>query len=81
MGLEQCSLDTGPRTLGFTKSLIFHVFYKLFLRVGKLWIWSAELSCVENVVISLVLEALLSTGLGTMNFQNSKCVVFHWFYK
>ena len=30
MGLEQCSLDTGPRTLGFSKSLIFHWFSKLF---------------------------------------------------
>ena len=52
MGLEQCSLDTGPRTLGFSKSLICHWFYKLFLRVGKLWIWSAELSCFENVAMS-----------------------------
>ena len=31
MGLEQCSLDTEPRTLGFSKSLIFHWFYKLCL--------------------------------------------------
>ena len=54
VGLEQCSLDTGPGTLGISKSLIFHWFYELFLRVGKLWIWNAELSCFENVVISLV---------------------------
>ena len=30
MGLEQCSLDTGPRTLGFSKSLILHWFYMIF---------------------------------------------------
>ena len=58
------------------KNLDISLVLEAFLRPGTLWIWSAELSCVENVVISLVLEALLSTGLGTMNFQNSKGVVF-----
>ena len=77
-----------------------------FLRVGKSWIWSAELTCFENAVISLiftsffehglgnhefpehkcmvfsmVLQACLNTGLETMNSQNSKCMIFHWFYK
>ena len=33
MGLEQCSLDTGLGTLGFSKSLIFHWFYELFLEL------------------------------------------------
>ena len=35
----------------------------------------------RNVVISLVLEAFLNKGLGTMSFQSSKVMVFHWFYR
>ena len=31
MGLEQCSLDIGRGTLGFSKSLILQWFYELFL--------------------------------------------------
>ena len=42
---------------------------------------TCEWSCFENVVISLVLEGFSNKCLRTMSVQNSKSVVFHWFYR